>query len=143
MRAFFDTSVLVAAIEGTHIHHEASVSAISIHPAGKVVGAHALAEVYATLSGRLKRSPEHARLAVERVRREFEVVELTVNEYLNAIAQCAEMGIRGAAVYDSLHARCAVKAGVGVLYTWNIRDFVRLGPDVAGIVRRPEVAGRA
>jgi hypothetical protein len=34
-----------------------------------------------------------------------------------------------------LIARCAVKAGAATLLTWNVRHFVRLGQDIARIVK--------
>jgi predicted nucleic acid-binding protein len=43
----------------------------------------------------------------------------------------------GAATYDALIAHCALKAGADVLLTWNVRDFTRLGPAVAQLVKTP------
>jgi len=38
---------------------------------------------------------------------------------------------------DMLIARCAVKAGAATLLTWNVRHFVRLGQDIARLVKTP------
>jgi len=45
--------------------------------------------------------------------------------------------IIGGAAYDALIGHCALKAGAEVLLTWNLRDFVRMGPDIAGIAKTP------
>ncbi len=52
MKAFLDTSVLVAAFYGDHEHHQASLALLLRHPKADVcTGAHALAEVYSVLTG--------------------------------------------------------------------------------------------
>jgi predicted nucleic acid-binding protein len=40
-------------------------------------------------------------------------------------------------VYDALIAQCAVKAQADVLLTWNTRDFLRFGRDIAQLVKTP------
>jgi hypothetical protein len=48
----------------------------------------------------------------------------------------AAAGIVGGGIYGALHARCAVKAGIDVLVTWNPRDLIRFG-EVARLVKTP------
>lgn len=49
----------------------------------------------------------------------------------------AAAGVIGGAVYDALIARCALKAGADIIYTWNLSHFTRLGPEIARRVRTP------
>ena len=46
-------------------------------------------------------------------------------------------GISGGAIYDALIAQCALKAKAQFLYTWNVKHFTRLGPEIANRVREP------
>ena len=62
------------------------------------------------------------------------MISLNEEEYVSAI-QTVSGSIVGGGAYDALIARCALKAKADVLLTWNERDFVRLGPEVAGLVR--------
>jgi predicted nucleic acid-binding protein len=64
------------------------------------------------------------------------VISLGEQETLSAIESVADT-IVGGAIYDALIARCALKARADVLLTWNIRDFMRFGPEVGRIVRTP------
>lgn len=64
------------------------------------------------------------------------LVSLTPEEYLSAI-ESVSTTIVGGAAYDALIARCAVKAEAEVLFTWNVRDFTRFGPEVARLVKTP------
>lgn len=137
MKVFFDTSVIVPFSDESHIHHRRSLDRILQYQNDAVIDVRVLAETYATLSGKMRKPVEEALLFISEISTRFEVVELTVTEYLKAVTSCASRGISGAAVYDAPHARCAVKAGVEVLYTWNVKDFVRLGPEVAGLVQTP------
>lgn len=137
MKAFFDTSVLIPFSDEGHVHHHESYSQVFRYAGHAAIDSHVLAETYATLSGKLRKPPQEAALFVRDLSERFEVVELTCAEYLETIADCAARGITGGAVYDALHATSAVKAGASVLYTWNVRDFIRLGPDIARLVRTP------
>jgi predicted nucleic acid-binding protein len=47
------------------------------------------------------------------------------------------LGIAGGAIYDAVLAHCALKAKARAIYTWNTKDFVRLGPEIAGRVKAP------
>ncbi len=141
MKALFDTSVLVSVFLGDHEHHEASFTTfVRLASREAACSAHSLAEVYAALTrlpGRHRVPPEQAMLFLENIRERLTIVALTGPEYAAALASAASLGIVGGAVYDALIAQCAVKAEADVLYTWNVRDFRRLGPAVADRVRTP------
>lgn len=141
MKAFFDTSVLVAAFHGDHEHHEPSVQAFLKYPKREAAAsAHSLAEVFSTLTalpGKHRVGPDQAILFLQTMRERLTLVPLSENDYYLAIEAASARGIAGGAVYDALLARCAVKVRAETLYTWNLRDFQRLGPEVAARVRTP------
>ncbi|MGO9606525.1 MAG: hypothetical protein ACLQAT_24560 [Candidatus Binataceae bacterium] len=58
---------------------------------------------------------------------------LTGDEYHATIKDAAEAGVIGGTIYDALIARCALKAKVEAVFTWNTRHFQRFG---AAIVKR-------
>jgi len=141
VKAFLDTSVLVATFYGDHEHHEKSLDLFLRF--GKVdacCGLHSLAEVYATLTrmpGARRTAPSEALLFIEDIRKNLTVVSIDESDYRSCLAEAAENGIVGGAAYDALLAKCALKAGAEAIYTWNPKDFVRLSEVVAGLVRQP------
>ena len=132
MKAFFDSSVLVAAFYQAHVHHEASLAAIAT--ASKKMAfcaAHTLAEVYSVMTRlpvRPRISPEQGLLFVESIRERFSVVALSEKEVFEVIAAAAERGIGGGKIYDALILRCAEKSKAEAIFTWNLDDFRQLAP---------------
>ena len=141
MREFFDTSVLVAAFLGDHPHHEASAKVFA--GAGKkqsACGAHTLAELYSTLTSLPLKpmiAPEQALLFLEDVRSRLTVIPLDAAEYFAVIERSAEKRLLGGRIYDALLLECAVKAKAEVIYTWNLRHFQQLVPNIAGRIKTP------
>ena len=136
---FFDTSVLTAAAFREHPHHSHSFRTLE-SAQDRVIAAHSMAEFYSSTTGiqtRLRIHPQTILAAVSEWEQRFRVVALTPREYSAAISRAAALGIAGGAVYDLLIACCALKAKADVLYTWNLRHFLRLGDDVAAIARSP------
>ena len=137
MRAFFDTSVLIPVFIEDHEHHERSFKAfVDADKARDCCAAHSLAEVYATMTrlpGRHRLRGEQVLLFLENIRERLTLIALTGDEYYTAIKAAAEAGVIGGTIYDALIARCALKAKVDALYTWNARHFQQFG---AEIVRR-------
>ncbi len=141
MRQFFDTTVLVAAVLEEHEHYQRSLAALlSAGKGSSFCAAHNIAEFYATLTrypGKQRLSPEQGFLAVGGIEKRLTIVALDTGEHLSAIRNFAAMGVTGATIYDGLIAACALKSRAEVLYTWNLRHFHLLGPEVARIVRTP------
>lgn len=141
MKAFFDTSVLVAVFYGDHIHHQASLKIfVSFDRATACLGAHSLAEVYSTLTrmpGKHRISAEQAILFIQNIRERLSVIALNGDEYADALQMSAAQGIVGGGIYDAMLAQCALKAKAEAIYTWNPRHYTLCGREVAGRLRTP------
>ena len=141
MRYFFDTSVIVPAFLDTHIHHEASLKVfLKAEKKHDCCSAHSLAEVYSTLTRlplSLRTSGDQAMFFLEEMARRLTFIALDADEYWAAIADAAAFGVLGGLTYDALLARCALKAKVEAIYTWNVRPFQQMGSDVARLIRTP------
>jgi predicted nucleic acid-binding protein len=140
LKLFFDSSVLVPAFYKFDVRHDSSASALrSASRADSFCALRTLGEVYAVLTGlpvRPRITGGDGLAILEQIRDKLTVVFLTESEYVSAI-ESVSSNIVGGAVYDALIAYCAIKAGAEILLTWNVRDFVRLGADVARMVRTP------
>ncbi len=141
MKAFLDTSVLVATFYGDHQHHEPSFALfVRQKKQTACTAAHCLAEVYSVLTGmpgKDRASPDEALLFLSCVRDRLTLIALEDTEYFKAMEEAAEGGICGGAIYDAVIGRCAVKAEAETMYTWNVKHFNRLGANVAPRVRTP------
>ncbi|MDO8756854.1 MAG: PIN domain-containing protein [Elusimicrobiota bacterium] len=141
MRAFFDTSVLVAAFLGDHPHHKASAKVFA--GAGKEhssCGVHTLAELYSVFTSLPLKpmiAPEQAILFLGDVRSRLSLIALNEAEYFAAIEQTAGQRISGGRIYDALLLQCALKAKADVIYTWNLKHFRQLAPVLAGTIKTP------
>lgn len=93
-----------------------------------ILNTHLAAELYANLT-RFPKEKVHPLAAAKTIRHlndTLKAVYLTMEDYLAAIDRCARLGLSEAVIYDALHFQAAVKAQVDVLYTANLRDFLRL-----------------
>jgi predicted nucleic acid-binding protein len=141
VRFFLDTSVLVPVFLPGHVHHERSFNLFSQADVKMAAcAAHSLAEVYATITrlpGKHRASSSQALTFVEIIEERFSLVALDAAQYSKAIREAAALNITGGTLYDALVAACALKAKTNVLYTWNTAHFLRLGNEVARILRSP------
>jgi predicted nucleic acid-binding protein len=143
-RVLFDTSVLVAAMTEKHAAHGRALPWLKRALAGEivfVVAAHSIAELYAvltTLPGTPRISPAAAaRLIRENVESNAEITSLGAADYSALARRFSELGLAGGAIYDGLIARAAQKSRADRLLTFNDRDFLRVWPEVAGILTVP------
>ena len=81
--------------------------------------------------------PEQALLFVQDVRHRFTIVTLTEGEYYDAIERAATRGLASGRVYDALLLRCASKVKAEIVYTWNLKHFRVIRPDMADRMRTP------
>ena len=139
MRAFFDTSVLIPIFIEDHEHHERSLKAfVEADKKRDCCAAHSMAEVYSTMTrlpGRHRLSGEQVLLFLENIRERLTLIALTGDEYHETIKEAAEAGVIGGTIYDALIARCALKAKVDAVYTWNTRHFEQFGPEIVKRLR--------
>ncbi len=142
MKQFFDTSVLVAAYWRGHPNHDASVKLVGQANKGtSSCAAHTLAEVYATMTALPLKEvipPAQALLFVQQTREHLTAVTLTDDEYFSTIEDVAGKGLSSGRVYDALSLRCAVKIRAEAIYTWNLKHFLSIRPDLAGRIRMPD-----
>ena len=141
MRGFFDTSVMVAAFWGDHKDHEISlqVFAAANRETG-ACGAHSLAEVYAAMTAlpvRPAMSTEQVCLFVEQIPERLTIITLDEADYLKTIREVAERRVAGGRVYDALLLACARKCQAETIYTWDVRHFRQIAPDLGGRIRTP------
>ena len=141
MKAFLDTSVLVSTFYGDHQHHEPSKDLFLRFDKREVCCAsHSLAEVYSTLTGMPgphRVSGDEALLFLGNIRDRLTIVAMNNNDYFKVLETCAVRGIAGGAVYDAILGQCAHKAEAESLFTWNLKDFRRLGPEIAARLKMP------
>ncbi len=142
MSFFCDTTVLFAASDRAHQHHERSLAVVATAaPSHAYLAAHSLAELYATLSG--VPAPKMRRLddvlaAVEQAARVFTPVALDVDDYRWVLRHVAEAGARSGQVYDALILKCAERAQAETVYTWNLTHFTRVAwPGMRARIRTP------
>jgi predicted nucleic acid-binding protein len=141
MKAFFDTSVLVAVFYGDHVHHQASLELfIQFDKSTGCCGAHSLVEVFSTLTrmpGKHRISAEQAMLFIGSIRERLSIVALDGEEYADALDVSAGLGIVGGAIYDAMLAHCALKARAKAIYSWNGRHYAQCGVEVTRRLRTP------
>ena len=141
MKAFLDTSVLVAVFYGDHIHHAPSLELFAeLEKDEGCCAAHSLFEVYSVMTrmpGKNRVTSDQAMLFMENIRERLSLVALTAEEYGDTLKAFAELGIAGGAIYDALIAGCALKVRAERLFTWNVIHFARLGPKVGPLLQTP------
>jgi predicted nucleic acid-binding protein len=138
---FLDTSVWVASFSDRHPHHEASRPLLArLRRNNSACAAHSLAEVYASLTRLPGESRAHPRTAVqflESMQQHTKVIALDSDEYFEAIDGMSRRGLSGAVIYDALILACARKARAERIYTWNLRHFRMVAPDLAAKIVTP------
>jgi len=141
VKAFLDTSVLVATFYGDHEHHDASTRVFLQHtPTTGCTAAHCLAETFAVVTGmpgKDRASPDEALLFLSDVRERLKLIALDAGEHFRVLERAAAERVAGGAIYDALIAQCALKADAQSLFTWNRKHFERLGSNVASRLKQP------
>ena len=79
-------------------------------------------------------------LFIGSLRRKLSVIALTAHESMETLKQAVGAGVVGGAIYDAQLAGCAAMAKADFLYTWNLRHYQRLWPEIAERVRAPDEA---
>jgi len=141
VKHFFDTSVLIAAFWGGHPNHEASIKLLaSANKKTAACALHSVAELYSGMTALPVRPvipPEQVLLFVQEVRDRLTLVTLQEEEYVSAISNAAERGFTSGRIYDALLLTCAAKVKAEIIYTWNIKHFRMIAPQLSGHIRTP------
>ena len=144
MTVFCDTSVLVAACLRQHPHYERArpvLEAVAGRKETGVIATHSLAEAFSALTSvpLLPRIlPSQAREIVStNIQRHFKTIAITAEMHERAIAACVERGLGGGKVYDALLLECARESQAERIYTFNLKDFRTLAPDLAERIVAP------
>jgi predicted nucleic acid-binding protein len=141
MKAFLDTSILVATFYGDHEQHVPSKAAFLRYNKSDVcTSVHCLAEVYSVLTGmpgKHRATPNETVLFLGNIYDRLTIITLGKQDYLDVIESAAASGIAGGAIYDALLAHCALKSSAQSIYTWNTRHFSRLGTSIAARLTTP------
>lgn len=82
-------------------------------------------------------APEQVFLFVEQISERLTIIALEETEYLSTIRELADHGLPGGRVYDALLLACARKSQAETIYTWNVKHFRQLAPDLANRIRTP------
>ena len=140
MIAFFDSTVLIAAMIEDEERHEMCAQALDSTAKG-YAALHSAIECYATLTGGklgIQLSPsDAAELIRHNIYDRLRLVGLTAAEYLGLIDRAGPVGARGGAIYDMLLLACARKVKARKIYTLNSRHFRALAPDIADRIAFP------
>ena len=76
-------------------------------------------------------------LFLEEIRRRLNLVVLDEGEYFDTIQETADRGFASGRVYDALLLRCAAKSRASSIYTWNLRHFQAIAPELGERIRTP------
>jgi predicted nucleic acid-binding protein len=135
MKAFLDTSVLIAAVVSKHQAHPRAFPLLERVQNAKdegFVAAHSLAEMYAPLTKLpppYRHAPEQALLSIEEnVLKYFRFSSLARNDCASLIREAAVAGIHGGTIYDALLLKCAVKSNPDRIFTLNLQHFLTVAP---------------
>ncbi len=125
MTLYLDTTILVGALVEDESSHTACLALLRRR--NPVTWTHALAEVYATLTGGclgIRVPPGIAvRLIEDSLIPRLRLVELAAGDMLGTIRASETAGARGGAIFDYLHLVAARSASAVTLYTLNARHF--------------------
>ena len=80
---------------------------------------------------------EQAWLFVQEVQTRLTLVALDESEYLETIRRASEMGLTSGRIYDALLLRSAAKCQAQSIFTWNLKHFRAIAPELSAIIRSP------
>lgn len=140
MKAFLDTSVLLAVFYGGHEYHERSLDLfLRFGKDQTCCGAPSLAEIYSVLTGRTGKdrvSGDEALLFLNDVREHLTIISLKSVEYFRCLESAAALSLAGP-IDCAVLAHCALKAEAERIYTWNAKPFERFGKEIAERLKTP------
>jgi predicted nucleic acid-binding protein len=131
---------MAAVREADHRHVISYKRLMQFAPQEAACAAHSLAELYAALTGmkppnRIR--PEMAELLLEHFKNSLHCISLTTDEVLQTIHRTAALKLPGGIIYDALILACARKVQAERIYTWNVKHFQMVAPDLAERIMTP------
>ena len=126
---YLDTGILVSALT-LRDDKQAECQAL-LSRADAATSTHALAETFATLTGRYQVRNDIAAEAVLSVADSVRVETITAKDYRAVLASARPRGIQGGMVYDAIHAQVAKRLEVEKLYTFNVSHFEHVASDLS------------
>ena len=130
---YFDTSVLVGVLLQTHPNHK-ECFAVFEHTRERMTCAHALAEVFSTLTAAYKVPNDVAAELTLGLPEKLAVESLSLREYETAIAEARQRGVMGGGIYDALHAAFARRHSARRIVTRNPGNFQHVAPDLEIVI---------
>jgi len=144
MKLLFDTSALVAGLIKTHPAHLQVLPYLQKVKSGihqGVVTKHLLAELYSvltTLPVKPRINPSLAYQLIDlNIVQLFEIVDLSIQDYLSLLKHLVDADLKGGIVYDAIILTTAKKVEVDQIITLNKKDFVRIFPDLSSKIISP------
>jgi predicted nucleic acid-binding protein len=138
---FLDTSVLIATAQVSHERHSASRDLWNQCTRQNTgTSTHTLAEIFNVLTAMppaLRLAPRDAVLAVETFLERLSPVTLSAEEYMETLRRTANLGHSGGMIYDALILACARKVQAEKIYTWNVKHFRMVAPDLGERIVTP------
>jgi predicted nucleic acid-binding protein len=74
---------------------------------------------------------------VQDLERRLVPIALDAQEYLETIEKTAARGLTSGKIYDALLLACAAKSQAQIIYTWNLKHFHSIAPDLADRIQQP------
>ena len=130
---YFDTSVLVGVLLQSHPQHK-ECFAVFEQTRERGTSAHALAEVFSTLSAFYKIPNDIAAELTLCLTGRLKVESLTLADYETAIREARQRGVMGGGIYDSLHATFARRRSARRIVTRNPGHFEHVAPDLEIVI---------
>jgi predicted nucleic acid-binding protein len=130
---YFDTSVLVGVLLQTHPNHK-ECFAVFEKSRDRVTCAHALAEVFSTLTAHYKVPNDVAAELTLGLPEKLDVEALSLSDYETAIAESRQRGVMGGGIYDSLHATYSRRNSARRVVTRNPSNFQHVAPDLEIVI---------
>jgi len=125
MNDLIDSSVLVAAMVQSELHHEACAGLLD--QGGLCLYAHGISETFNTLTGGRLPVRLPASFACQLLEEDYlpglKIVSLTPRDQLAALREAESRGVRGAAIFDYLHLIAARKVRAPRIHTLNLSHF--------------------
>ena len=82
-------------------------------------------------------APEQVFLFIQEISDRLRALSLDHSAYVDALRKAADTHVAGGRIYDVLLLACARKCQAEAIYTWNVKRFRQLAPDVAERIRTP------